>query len=55
MCEMRKTFKTIYILIYCLMGILIALFIYTCISFNKYNKCRAIDFNSKSCDKWRDY
>ena len=29
---MRKTFETIYILIYCLMGILIALFIYTCIS-----------------------
>ena len=53
--EMRKIFKAIYILIYCLMGILIALFIYTCISFNNYNKCRAIDFNSKSCEKWRNY
>jgi len=52
---MRKTFETIYILIYCLIGILIALFIYTCISFNNYNKCRAIDFNSKSCEKWRNY
>ena len=55
MCEMSKIFKTIYILIYSLMIILIALFIYTCISFNKYNKCRAIDFNSKSCEKWRYY
>jgi len=52
---MRKTFETIYILIYCLMGMLICLFIYTCITFNKYNKCRTIDFNSKSCEKWRDY
>lgn len=55
MCEMSKIFKAIYILIFCLMGILIALFIYTCISFDNYNKCRAIDFNSKSCDKWRNY
>ena len=52
---MERLFKTMYILIYSLMVILIALFIYTCISFNKYNKCRAIDFNSNICEKWRNY
>lgn len=55
MCEMSRIFKTIYILIYSLMIILIALFIYTCISFNNYNECRKIDFQSKSCEKWRNY
>ena len=50
-----EVFRIIYSLLYLLIIILIALFIYTCISFDNYNKCRAIDFNSKSCDKWRDY
>lgn len=53
--EISKEFKIIYILVFCLMGMLLCLFIYTCISFNNYNKCRAIDFQSKSCEKWRDF
>ena len=52
---MRKELIIAYILGILIVLILTGLFIYTCISFNNYNKCREIDFNSKSCEKWRDY
>ena len=53
--SVEKTFNIISWLCMLLIMILLCLFIYTCISFDNYNKCRAIDFNSKSCEKWRDY
>lgn len=55
MCEMNKIFKIIYILVFCLMVILTGLFIYTCIVLKIVQDCQVIGFESKVCEKWRDY
>ena len=55
MCEIGKEFKIIYWCLYSLIVILIILFLYCCYGLYRVRECRAIDFNSKSCEKWRNY
>ena len=50
-----KTFNIITSLCIALIVILLGLFIYTCLCFIQFNKCRSIDFNSNSCEGWRDF
>lgn len=52
---MSKELKCVYIFSFSVIALLIGSFIYTCIIFNNYNKCREIDFNSKSCERLRNY
>lgn len=53
--EIDNLFKTTYGLLYGLIIILMSLFIFTCLCLAKYNDCQRIDFNSNSCEKWRNY
>ena len=50
-----EVFRIIYGLLYLLIIILIALFLYCCYGLYRVRECQRIDFNSSVCDKWRDF
>lgn len=50
---MNNVLKILTIIVCILFLCLFALFIYVCLALNKFNKCKSINFEEKTCEKWR--
>ena len=48
-------YKVIYGILISIVMIAFCFFLYCCYGLYRVRECRAIDFNSKSCEKWRNY
>lgn len=53
--NLENPFKVITILCFMSIAILLCLFLYCCYGLYRSRECQKIDFQSKSCEKWRNY
>ena len=52
---MTNKLEIAYILFILLIIIFFALFIYCCYGLYRVKECQTLGFQSKSCDKWKDF